>query len=144
MTPIDPNQTRVEAQHRSLLIVWAGLLIAVGGFLLLTILAPSKAQPEDNVLPIVLTAVGFANVALSFILKKSYLAKSVAQQDLKLVQQAYIVALALCESAVLFGVLIHFITGSPYYYAAFAIGVIGMLLHFPMKQHLLDATFKKL
>jgi F0F1-type ATP synthase membrane subunit c/vacuolar-type H+-ATPase subunit K len=144
MTPIDPNQTLVEAQYRSLLIIWASMLIAVGGFLLMTILVPSKAQPEDKILPIALTAVGFANVVLSFILKKSFLAKSVAQQDLKLVQQAYIVALALCESAALFGLLIHFITGSVYYYAAFAIALIGMLLHFPMKQHLLDASFKRM
>jgi hypothetical protein len=92
----------------------------------------------------VLIGVGFANVVLSFILKKFLLAKSLAQQDLKLVQQAYIVALALCESAALLGLLVHFLTGSVYYYAAFAIGVIGMLLHFPKKQHLLDATFKKL
>ena len=143
MTPIDQN-SRVEGAHRSLLIVWTGVLMAVAGLLLLTILVPSKAQPDDSVVPIVLIGVGFANVVLSFILKKSILAKSLAQQDLKLVQQAYVVALALCESAALFGVLTHFITGSVYYYAAFALGVIGMLLHFPKKQHLLDATFKQL
>ncbi|HKP37332.1 MAG TPA: hypothetical protein VJT71_10770 [Pyrinomonadaceae bacterium] len=143
MTPIDQNP-KVEGAHRSLLIIWAGIFLAVAGFLLMTILVPSKAQRDDNVLPIVLIGVGFANVVLSFILKKSFLAKSVAQQDLKLVQQAYIVALALCETACLLGLLIHFITGSIYYYAAFAIGVMGILLHVPRKQHLLDATFKQL
>ena len=144
MTPGDPNHAKIEGSHRSLLIVWAGVLAAVGGLLLLTILVPSNAQPGDNVLPLVLIAVGVTNVVLSFILKRSFLAKSVAQQDLKLVQQAYIVALALCESTALFGVLIHFVTGSAYYYAAFAVAVVGMLLHFPRKQDLLDATFKKL
>jgi len=142
MTPIDQNP-QVEGAHRSLLIIWAGIFFSVAGFLLLTIMVPSKAQP-DTVLPMVLIGVGFANVVLSFILKKFLLAKSLAQQDLKLVQQAYIVALALCESAALLGLLVHFLTGSVYYYAAFAIGVIGMLLHFPKKQHLLDTTFKKL
>ena len=143
MTPIDQNP-QVEGAHRSLLIIWAGIFFSVAGFLLLTIMVPSKAQPDNTVLPMVLIGVGFANVVLSFILKKFFLAKSLAQQDLKLVQQAYIVALALCESAALLGLLVHFLTGSVYYYAAFAIGVIGMLLHFPKKQHLLDATFKKL
>ena len=95
-------------------------------------------------LTIVLLGLGFLGLALSFIIKKFFLAKSVAQQDLKLVQQAYIVALALCESAALFGMLIHFAAGSIYSYIGFVFAVVGMLLHFPRKQHLLDATFKQL
>jgi hypothetical protein len=139
-----PNQDRVEAFRRTLLIIWAFLFLSVGGFFLLTKLAPSQSKADDAVLPLVLVAAAFSMVVLSFVLKKSFLAKSVAQQDLRLVSQAYIVALALCESAGLFGLLIHFINGSVYYYAAFGLAWLGMLLHFPSRQHIQDATFEKL
>jgi len=144
MTPDDPNQTRIEAQHRILLIIWLFLLLSVSGLFLMAVLLPSKA-PGDNTLATILLVVAFSNVTLSFVLKQSFLSKSVAKQDLKLVQQAYIIALALCESAGLLGLLIHFATGSIYYYVAFGIAMIGMLLHFPKKQHLFQATsFKQL
>jgi hypothetical protein len=141
MTP--QSQTNIENQHRSLLIIWLFLLMSVSGFFLMTVLVPSNAQGDNLLLAIILLVLGISSVILSFVVKQSYLSKSVARQDLKLVQQAYIVALALCESAGLFGLLIHFATGSVYYYAGFALALVGMLLHFPKKQHLLDAAFKK-
>jgi hypothetical protein len=143
MTPMDPNQARIEAYHRSLLIVWVFLFLSVLGFLLMAVLIPANAAADNPALAIVLIGMGFTSLVISFVIKRTFLAKSVAMQDLKLVQQAYIVALALCESAALFGLLIHFATGSVYYYAGFALAIVGMLLHFPKKQHLLDATFKK-
>jgi hypothetical protein len=144
MTPIDPNQTRAEGPHRSLLIIWVFLFMSVVGFLVMSFLVPSSAHGDDRVMAIVLIALGFSNVVVSFVLKRSFLAQSVAKQDLGLVLKAYIAALALCESAGLFGLLSHFLTGSVYSYFAFGIAVVGMLLHFPRKQHLLDASFKKL
>jgi len=144
MTPIDPNQTLVGAQHRSLLIIWVFLFMSVVGFAVMTVLIPSNAHGDDRVLPIVLAGLSLLNLGLSFVLKRSFLAQSVAKQDLALVLKAYIVALALCESAGLFGLLIHFATGSAYFYFAFAVALVGMGLHFPKKQHLFDASFKKL
>lgn len=143
MTP--QNQINIEGLHRTLLIIWVCILMSVSAFFLMTVFIPSKAEGDNMIIVYVLIALGFTNVVLSFVLKQSFLAKSVTKQDLKLAQQAYIFALALCESAALFGLMIHFITGSTYYYVPFAFGVIGMLLHVPKKQHLLDAaSFKKL
>ena len=142
MTPVD--QTRVEAQHRVILIIWGFLFMSVVGFAVMTILVPSAAHGDDRVLALVLVAVSFSNLVVSLVLKRSFLAQSVAKQDLALVLKAYIVALALCESAGLFGLLIHFVTGSVYFFFAFGFSLLGMGLHFPKKQHLLDASFKKL
>ena len=143
MTP--QNQINIEAQHRTLVIIWFVLLLSVSLLLSMTMIIPSKAEGDKTVVAIVGIAVGLTNVILSFVLKQSVLAKSVEKQDLKLVQQAYIVALALCESSALVGLLVHFVTASVYYFVPFAIGIIGVVLHFPKKQHLLDATsFKKL
>jgi hypothetical protein len=140
---MDSNQTRIEAQHRVLLIVWVFLFLSVLSFFLMAVLIPANAAADNRVMAIVLIGLAFSNLVISFAVKRSFLAKAVAKQDLRLVQQAYIVALALCESAALFGLLIHFATGSVYYYAGFALAIVGMLLHLPKKQHLLDATFKK-
>jgi F0F1-type ATP synthase membrane subunit c/vacuolar-type H+-ATPase subunit K len=143
MTP--EGHTNLENQHRTLLIIWAFLFMSVAGLFLMTVFIPSKAEGDNMIMVVVAIAVGLSNVILSFVIKQSFLAKSVAKQDVKLVVQAYIVALALCESAALFGMFVHFAAGSIYYYVPFAIGAMGMLLHFPKKQHLLDATpFKKL
>jgi hypothetical protein len=49
---------------------------------------------------------------------------------------AYIVSFALCESAALFALMDHFTTGSGYYRFGFILAAIGMLLHFPKKEHL--------
>jgi hypothetical protein len=144
MTPVDQNQTRIEAQHRVMLIIWLFLVMSVVGFAVMTILVPSNAHGDDRVLAIVLVGLSFSNLVLSFVLKRTFLVQSVAKQDLALVLKAYIVALALCESAGLFGLLIHFATGSVYFYFAFGVSLLGMGLHFPKKRHLLDASFKKL
>lgn len=144
MTPGGSDQAKVDAQHRTLVIIWIFLFMSVVAFAVMTVLIPSNAHGDDRVLAIVLLGLSLSNLVLSFVLKRSFLAQSVVKQDLALVVKAYIVALALCESAGLFGLLIHFATGSFYFYFAFAVALVGMGLHFPKKQHLLDATFKKL
>ena len=45
-----------------------------------------------------------------------------------------------CRAAALCGLLDHFLTESNYYYFSFAMGVLGMLLHFPKKGHVRAAT----
>jgi hypothetical protein len=142
MTPIDPKQMLVEAQHRSLLIIWVVLFMSVSGFLVMTFIIRPEVN-ENSVLTISLIVMSILMLATSFSMKAAILKKSVEAQDLQYVLRAYIIALALTECAALFGFMIHFITGSVYYFVAMGIGIVGMILHFPKKQHLLDASFKK-
>jgi hypothetical protein len=144
MTPLDPNQNQIEAQHRTILIIWAAMLISVIGFVLLTVLVPSQATGNKAVVAIVLLVLGTSNVFLSNTIKRMLLKKSIENQDLQSVARANVLALALCESAALFGLIIHFVTGSVVAYVAFGVGIIGMLLHFPQKKHLADVFFKPL
>lgn len=118
--------------------------MSVVGFLLFTVLVASNATADNMVISIVLIVLGCSNVSLSFTFKRALLKKSIENRDLQFVSQAYIAALALCESAALFGVLIHFVTGSASFYVAFAVGLIGTLLHFPRKKHLEDVFFRPL
>ena len=140
----DKAEAEVEQRHRNILVIWAGILMTLPVYFLVISMSPMQPDPEKSTLMLMLTGLSIVPVAISFLVKSKTLAKSAELQRLGLVQQAYVVAFALCDAAVLLGVLIHFLTGSPYYVAAIAIGALGILFHFPRKQHLLDATYKRL
>jgi len=135
----DPNPPDVDARYRTLLILWFAICMSVLMFLGLTFLSV-VAPVENRTLTLVLNSLGVAPVALSFLLKQRALAKAVEQQRLDLVQSGYVLAFALCESSALLGVLDHFTTGSGYHYFAFAIAGLGLVLHFPQKINLVNAS----
>ncbi len=56
---------------------------------------------------------------------------------------AYVISFALCEATGIFGLLDHFVTGSHYYCIAFAVAAVGMLLHFPKKDHVRAAMYQQ-
>jgi hypothetical protein len=139
----DQPEPGVELRHRNILIIWAAILMTIPMYLVLIWMNPVPPDPEKSTLMLVLTGLSIVPVAISFLVKKKLLAKAAESQKLELVQQAYVVAFALCEVPILVGVLIHFLTGSPYYFVTIAVGAICILLQFPRQQHLLDATYKR-
>ena len=139
MKPTDTDQPDIDARYRTLLILWFAICMSVLMFLALTRLAPVAAVENRN-LTLALNSLGLLPVALSFLIKQRALAKSVATQRLDLVQSAYVLSFALCESSALLGLVDHFTTGSRYSYFAFVIAGIGLLLHFPQKQNLVNAS----
>jgi len=78
-----------------------------------------------------LLGVGSTTVLVSFLLKQQLVRKAINQNNIAALQSAHIVALALCESAALMGVLDRFITASSTSWFLFAIAALGILLHFP-------------
>ena len=139
MKPTETDQPDIDGRYRTLLILWFAICMSVLMFLALTRLA-SVAAVENRNLTLALNTMGLLPVALSFLLKQKTLAKSVATQRLDLVQSAYVLSFALCESSALLGLVDHFTTGSRYSYFAFVIAGIGLLLHFPQKQNLMNAS----
>ena len=139
MKPTGTDQPDIDARYRTLLILWFAICTSVLMFLALTRLA-SVAAVENRNLTLALNSLGLLPVALSFLLKQKALVKSVATQRLDLVQSAYVLSFALCESSALLGLVDHFTTGSRYSYFAFVIAGIGLLLHFPQKQNLVNAS----
>ncbi|OLD61931.1 MAG: hypothetical protein AUI83_00300, partial [Armatimonadetes bacterium 13_1_40CM_3_65_7] len=138
----DTSQPDIAARYRTLLILWLAICMSVLMFLALSRLAPVTAA-ENPMLTLALNSLGLVPVGLSFLLRQRALAKSVATQRLDLVQSAYVLSFALCESSALFGLVVHFTTGSNYSYSAFVIAGIGLLLHFPQKQNLVNASSYK-
>ena len=72
-------------------------------------------------------------VMASILIKQRVVQRAVEKRDAALLQSAYILGFALCESAAFLGVVDHFVTGSRYYYFSFALALVGMLKHFPKK-----------
>jgi hypothetical protein len=107
---------------------------------LVTIYMTPVLAVANPTLTLTLNSLGAVPVALSFLLKQRLLDKSVETQRLELVQPAYLLSFALCEISALMGLMDHFLTGSKYYYVGFAIASLGLLLHFPQRRHLVNAS----
>ena len=138
----DSNQPSLEMRYRTLLILWCAISVSVLLFLVLIYFAPVPPN-ENRSLSLLLIAIGIAPVAISFLIKRKMLIKAVENQQPAIVNSAYVMSFALCEVPALLGVMNHFLTGSKYYLAGFAIAGIGLLLHFPQKKHLADASYKQ-
>jgi hypothetical protein len=133
----------VDARHRTMLIVWFAILVSVGMFFVLTLVIQRPAvDPRDNTLVWVFAATSIFPFLLSFVIKRKLLAQSVREQKPALVQSAMIIAVALCESVGLFGLMVFFTTATRYYYVFFIISVIGILLHMPRRDQVLAASYK--
>jgi hypothetical protein len=139
MKPLNADQSDINARYRTLLILWLAICMSVLMLPAVTNFVPVTAA-ENRMLTLVLNGLGIFPVALSFLLKRKALAKSVEAQRLDLVQSAYVLSFALCESSALLGLVDHFTTGSRYFYFAFVIAGLGLLFHFPQKENLVNAS----
>jgi hypothetical protein len=128
-------EAKVDARYRVFLILWVAILISIGILFALALFIPSSGK-EDQTFSIILLGLGFATVSTSFVFKQQMLKKAIEKQQLQALMSAYIVSFALCESAALFALMDHFTTGSGYYRFGFILAAIGMVLHFPRKDHL--------
>ncbi|HEX8189048.1 MAG TPA: hypothetical protein VF586_11895 [Pyrinomonadaceae bacterium] len=137
-----------DARLRVMRMVWAGFLITVGLFVLVTRFARpgAEARAETAVgnatVLYVLAGLALSSVAASFALKSVFYKRAAEQQKPDVLQTGFILALALCESAVLFGLAGLFITWDDYAYGLFALGALGEALHFPRREQVTPAYFK--
>lgn len=148
MNPIQQNMpaTRVEARHRTMLILWIAILVTIGILFLVANLAKPGSEGDYGNNPMlfwIFGGTGFFTFMLSFLLKKILLAQAVAKQSVAQVMTAHIIAFTMCEVAAIFGLMIRLTTGARFYYLLFIIGVLGVLLHMPRRTQILDASFKK-
>lgn len=139
MKPVDSNQPTIDMRYRTILVLWFAIVMSVLMFLVLAQFTPTR-ETGDLKLSLMLNGAGIVTLGISFLLKQRILEQAVSKQTLDLVQVAYVLAFALSEMAALFGLMDHFLNGGRYYYAGFVFAALGLLLHFPRKQHLLDAS----
>lgn len=142
----------VEAQYKTMVVLWAALLMSQFLFVLLIFLTRPKLFTFDFSQPVMgpssAMVLGFAAAAVtavifSFAFRKRLNERAVAAQDTGLVQSGLIIALALCEASSLFGLALAFAFDYQYFFAWIILGVIGMMLHFPRRDELHAASYKK-
>ena len=136
----------LDTRYRSMLILWFALLMGVVMFFVMTIVAAPAPLDRDrnaptSVILFALAGVGAFLVVLSFAVKRKMLQRSVEKQEPMLVQQALVVACAMCEVSALLGMFERFAIGSGDHYILFLVSALGIALHFPKRDHLLAASW---
>jgi len=137
---------------QKLKVVWAVLLTSQLFLLLLAFFAKKElfdlnfSQPlagKNPVMVLVAACLSLTAFVLSFVLKAGMLKQAEEQQNAAFVRSALVLSCALCESISLVGLLLAFAADYPYFFLWFALGIFGIILHFPKKKHLIAASYKK-
>ena len=109
-------ENNLDKRYQTLVVLWSALLLGIGSFFLFSVLiAPGignePRNPRSSLLIVALTALGVFLVTVSFAVKRKLLQRSVEKQDAGLVQQALVIACAMCEASALLGLLERFLVG---------------------------------
>jgi F0F1-type ATP synthase membrane subunit c/vacuolar-type H+-ATPase subunit K len=142
------NDAGPDVRLRTMRILWAVFLAAVGLFFLVTRLSRPRGEAVagvgagDTTLLSVLAAVGLSSVVASYVLKASFYKRAAEQQQPAVLQTGFVVAMALCEVAVLLGLAGFFMTWNDYAYGLFVLGGLGEALHFPRRAQVMSAYFR--
>ena len=145
MQPLNQTelQRKIETRMRTMRTLWIAMLLSIGFYFVFTVFLhrPEQVKPNST-LSLILALIALTTTLSSFLLKSRLVSKAAEQQQVSLVQQAYILAWAVTEVAALMGLLDFFATNDRYYYVFFLIAACGQLIHFPQREHVASALFK--
>lgn len=144
MTSQPGGERGPEARLRTMRILWAAFLMNVGLLALVTRFGAPDGGGVEGVPPLlfVLAAAALSTVVASFVLKASFYRRAAERREPARLQTGFIVALALCESATLLGMVGVFATRCDYSYALFALGALGVVMHFPSREQVFAPYYK--
>ena len=146
------NKPDIDQLFRTMAIIWFVLLMsqfALVGVAYSIAGDALQTNVEQGFLgaypPVVFCAIMLAvsNLVISFFMRRRANEQAVADQNVKYVQTGLVIACAFCESISIIGMVLAIAFAYPYFYLWFAVGILGIFLHFPRRQHLLDASFKQ-
>lgn len=149
---METGKTSAESAYKTLMLLWFALLISQVMFLVVLYFAKPEifrfdfAKPilgENAPLILIFAALAVANFGLSFVMKNRAYRQAVEEQKVHYVQTGLILACALCEAISLLGLLLAFAFSYQYFFIWFALGIIGILLHFPRRDDVIAASYKK-
>ena len=145
MTQTNQNdpQTNIELRIRTMRTLWFCLLLSVGSYYVFTLISGRRESLEPNpTISLTLICLAVLMVLAAFLIKSKLLSKAVEEQNTGMVQQAYVMTWAITEVAALLGLLDFFLTNDRYYYVLLIIAAVGLLLHFPRREHVVNAAFR--
>lgn len=147
----NPQNPTVEGIYLVNLIIWAAMLLSQFLFLLIiyftraelfNLEALRNAPLVIEAVPFVLLIAGLTTFAVSFVLKFRFERLAIKNRAVILVQTGQIVAFALSEATSLFGFVAAFSFQTRWFFLWFALGILGILLHFPRRAAFQAAAFK--
>ena len=137
-------QENVDLRIRTMRVIWIALFLTSGLYYAFAIVSKRPDDVEPNgTLFLVFVAIALSTTLISFLIKSKLINRAVEQQQVQLVQQAYMVAWAMMEVAAFLGLIDFYLTGNRYFYVLFIISTVGLLLHFPQRDHVIHASFKR-
>ena len=146
------QNSNIEQNYKTLVTIWAALLFSQVMLLVVVFFAKPEVfkfdftKPflgENAVIIIAFAFVALANLALSFIMKKRSFEQAVEKQQMAFVQTGLILAYAFCEATSLLGIVLAFAFSYQYFFVWFALGILGIILHFPRRDDVVAASYKK-
>ncbi|HZI59220.1 MAG TPA: hypothetical protein VFD62_00835 [Pyrinomonadaceae bacterium] len=138
------QQEKIELRIRTMRILWLAFVLSVVMYFVFTIfVGQNENATPNNTLSLTLIIVALSTVLISFLLKSKLVNRAVEQQQVPMVQQAYVVTWAIAEVGALLGLLDFFVTGNPYFYVPMLIAGAGQLLHYPRREHVENAAFNR-
>jgi hypothetical protein len=140
-----PEAKSLDARRRTLLLIWAAMLLSLGLYAALALLvrtAGGEAGAANDAVGLALLAAGGAAVLASFVVRQRLLSRAAGEQRPELVTTAYILGFALSEAAGVAGLVSAFVGGG-FFYLLFVASAVGLLLHFPRRDDLLAAAYEE-
>ena len=146
------NSNPVET-YKTLMMIWFALLVSqITLFVVVYFAKPEvfrfdSSKPfffgETPVLLFVFALLALVNFGLSFFMKKRAFQQAIETQKVSYVQTGLVVAYAFCESISLIGVVLAIAFAYQYFFLWIAFGITGIILHFPRREDVLAASYKK-
>ncbi len=142
----------IEQIYKTELIIWFALLMSQIMFLLVIFLVKPEVYQfdftksplgENAIIISAFALIAVLNLIISFVMKKNLLKNAVEHQNPGLVQNAMIIACALCESISLLGFVLAIAFAYQYFFIFFIVGIAGTIFHFPKRENLHQAVYKK-
>ena len=146
------QNSNVGRNYQTLVVIWFALflsqitLLGVVYFARPEVYKFDLTRPvlgENAVLIIAFALVALVNLALSFVMKKRAFQQAVEKQQVAFVQTGLILAYAFCEAISLLGIVLAFAFSYQYFFLWFALGILGIILHFPRRDDVVSASYKK-
>ena len=136
-------KAKLDSQYRTMLVIWLMFLSMFVIYYFLPVVIGWRQTPVNQLL-LVFNVLSPLLVVSSFFVKRRFLARSVAAQDVRLVNSGFIVAAVLCEAGALLGLLDALVAQDRYYFILIGFALLGLVLHFPRRTHLEAASYKNM
>ena len=149
---MENQNSNVESQYRMLGIIWFALLVSQ--IMLPVVIFFAKPEVfrfdftksplgENATMTIMFAVLAISNLLMSFVFSRKYINQAINEQKPAHVQTGTIIGCALCEAISLFGVALAFAFSYQYFFLWFALGILGTITHFPQRDNLIAANYKR-